>query len=133
MIFKIPREQGYFIRLKPDVDAQSKFISVQMRILDNPFRGFTEYSTMPDQSMNNVYMRPVVFSEKSFIIYYYLSGFLEDKTSEESKKVMYAFEVSHVVSVKSAPSFLDPQSATLAKKLPQDVLSELRDSKLTPV
>jgi hypothetical protein len=61
LVFKVPKDQSYFIRLNPDLNSESKFLSVQMRMLDNPFRGFSEYITLADQSMNNVYIRPVIF------------------------------------------------------------------------
>ena len=48
LVFKVPRDQSYFIRLNPDVDPQSKYLSIQMRIFDNPFRGFKEYSSLSD-------------------------------------------------------------------------------------
>jgi len=43
-----------------------------------------------------------------------VSDFLKNKKSEESKKVMYALEIQHIISLKSAPSILDPQAEVLA-------------------
>ena len=61
LVFKVPKDQSYFIRLNPDLNSENKFLSVQMRMLDNPFRGFSEHINLADQSMNNVYIRPVIF------------------------------------------------------------------------
>ena len=61
-------------------------------------------------------MRGITFKDKSYVIYYYVSGFLEDEKSEESKKVMYALEISQIISLKLAPSFPDPKAEVLAKR-----------------
>jgi len=42
LVFKVPKDQSYYIRLNPDLNSENKFLSVQMRMLDNPFRGFSE-------------------------------------------------------------------------------------------
>lgn len=46
---------------------------------------------------------------------------------------MYALEIQHIISLKSAPSILDPQAEVLAKRPPDEVNTELRNNMLSPV
>jgi hypothetical protein len=85
-----------------------------MREIYNPFTGFREKYIFPDISMNNVYIRPIIFKDKSYIVFYYLSDFLDDPASEESKRIRYGLDVSNIVSKGNAPNVADKEATALA-------------------
>lgn len=86
-VMKIPDKFSYMLKMSPEIDVNSKYISVQIREIYNPFTGFQERFIFPDISMNNVYIRPMVFEKKSFLIFYYLNGNLDNSANPESQKV----------------------------------------------
>jgi hypothetical protein len=132
-VMKIPDKLSYLVKLVPDVDQNADYVSVQMREIYNPFTGFREKYIFPDISMNNVYVRPIIFQDKSYIVFYYLSGFLDDSKSEESKKVSYGLKVSNIRSLDKAPNVPDPEASKLAQRDIADVDKELHDNILSPI
>lgn len=132
-VMKIPDKLSYLLKLVPDVDPKADYVSVHMREIYNPFTGFREKYIFPDVSMNNVYIRPIIFKDKSYIVFYYLSSFLDDAKSDESKKVKYGLKVSNIKSLNKAPSVQDPEAKTLANRDIELVDRELHENILSPI
>lgn len=69
---KVPDKMNYLLKLDPNLESNAKYMGIHLREIFNPFTGFREKLLFQDISMGNVYIRPIIFKQKSFIIYYFL-------------------------------------------------------------